>query len=121
MSDILKHIRHPASERNDPNGNLLDPGPWSEKTAVQRAAAAGVEMSDDHWDSVLFVRDYYRGRGTEANAREILGALEEEFARDGGTPWLYRMFPGGPVLTSCVIAGIPEPGGARDPSFGSVR
>ena len=120
MSDILKHIRHPASGRNDPEGNLLDLGPWSEEAATQRAAQLDIEMSDDHWDIVLYVRDYYRGRGTEAHAREILEALEEEFSRDGGKRWLYRMFPGGPVLQSCIIADIPEPEGARDPSFGNV-
>lgn len=118
MSDILKHIRYPASERNDPEGNLSALTPWSEHAARQRARELGLELTEDHWDVVLFVRDYYRGRGSDANAREIAHALEEEFAQDGGRRWLYRMFPGGPVSQAAFIAGIPEPQGARDPSFG---
>ncbi len=118
MSDILKHIRHPAGELNDPNGNLMDLAPWSEQAAGQRAAELGLELSEDHWDVVLFVRDYYRGRGAEASAREILGALEDEFVNDGGRRWLYRLFPGGPVRQAAHIAGIPRPQGVDDPAFG---
>jgi tRNA 2-thiouridine synthesizing protein E len=118
MSDILKQIRNPAGGHNDPQGNLAGLEPWSEEAAARRAAELGIELSEDHWDVVLFVRDYYRGRGAEAKAREILGALEEEFADDGGRRWLYRLFPGGPVLQAAHIAGIPEPDGASDPSFG---
>jgi tRNA 2-thiouridine synthesizing protein E len=118
MSDILKHIRNPAGATNDPESNLSGLEPWSEEAAMRRAADLGIELSDDHWDVVLFVRDYYRGRGPQANAREILGALEDEFGGDGGRRWLYRLFPGGPVLQAAHIAGIPEPSGASDPSFG---
>ena len=119
MTDILKHIRYPATDRNDPDGNLLQLEPWSEEAALRRAEENGVEMSSDHWDVVLFVRDYFRGRGDAADAREIMNALEQEFADDGGKRWLYRLFPGGPVTQAARIAGIPEPGGASNPSFGT--
>lgn len=121
MSDILKHIRHPASERNDPDGNLMELAPWSEQAATGRAAELGIELSDDHWDVVLFVRDYFRGRGPAAGAREILAALEAEFAEDGGRRWLFRLFPGGPVRQAAQIAGIPRPPGTEDPSYGAVH
>ena len=120
MSDILKFIRHPSGSSSDPEGNLLTVGAWSEPGAMQRAEEAGVQMTDDHWDVVLFVRDYYRGRGDKATAREILNALEVEFSGDGGKKWLYRLFPNGPVTQASFIAGIPEPSGARDASFGNL-
>ena len=121
MSDILKHILHPATQKNDPEGNLLDIGPWSAESAEQRADALGIAMTDDHWDVVLFLRDYYRGRGTEADAREIMEALETEFADDGGRKWLYRLFPGGPIMQSAQIAGIPLPAHTADPAFGNIH
>jgi len=121
MSDILKHILHPATDRNDPNGNLLDLGPWSAEAAEQRAAELGISLSENHWDVVLFVRDYYRGRGRKADAREITEALETEFAQEGGSRWLYRLFPGGPVKQSSHIAGIPLPAHTANPAFGNVH
>ncbi len=121
MSDILQHIRSPASSQNDPDGNLLELAPWSEDAAVARAQELGIELSNDHWDVVLFVRDYYRGRGEKAKAREITKALVEEFAEDGGKKWLYQLFPRGPVTQASHIAGIQVPGGTNDSSFGSTH
>ncbi|RDH83551.1 MAG: sulfur relay protein DsrC [endosymbiont of Escarpia spicata] len=121
MSDILQHIRSPASNQNDPDGNLLELVPWSEDAAVARAQELGIALSNDHWDVVLFVRDYYRGRGEKAKAREITKALVEEFAEDGGKKWLYQLFPRGPVNQASYIAGIRVPGDANDPSFGSTH
>ena len=121
MTDILKRIMHPASNSNDPEGNLLQEAAWSEQAARDRAKTLGLELSDNHWDVVLFVRDYYRGRGQEASAREILNALSEEFAEDGGSRWLFKLFPGGPVTQAAQIAGIPVPADASDPSFGSIH
>ena len=121
MSDILKHILHPASQTNDPEGNLLELSPWSVGNAEERARNLGISMSDDHWDVVLFLRDYYRGRGSEADAREISTALEEEFAEDGGRRWLYQLFPGGPIMQASNIAGIPLPAHTADPAFGNVH
>ena len=121
MSDILKHIMHPASQQNDPQGNLLEIGPWSASDADARARSLGLSMSEDHWDVVLFLRDYYRGRGNAADAREIMTAMEQEFADDGGRKWLYRLFPGGPIMQASQIAGIPLPPGTADPAFGNVH
>lgn len=121
MSDILKQIMHPASQKNDPDGNLLQIGPWSASEADARAQLLGLEMTDDHWDVVLFLRDYYRGRGSEADAREITEALEDEFAEDGGRQWLYRLFPGGPVMQASQVAGIPLPPHTVNPAFGNVH
>lgn len=121
MSDILKHIMHPATQQNDPQGNLLELGPWSAADAEARADELGLSMSGDHWDVVLFLRDYYRGRGGQADAREISEALEAEFAADGGRQWLYRLFPGGPVMQASQIAGIPIPPHTLNPAFGNTH
>lgn len=121
MTDILKRIMNPASNSNDPDGNLLDEGPWSEQAAEARAKALGITLSDDHWNAVLFARDYYRGRGEQASAREMLNAMSEEFAEDGGRRWLFKLFPGGPVIQACKIAGVPVPDDAADPAFGSIH
>jgi tRNA 2-thiouridine synthesizing protein E len=121
MSDILKHILHPASQRNDPQGNLLELGPWSATAAEQTARELGIEMTDNHWDVVLFLRDLYRGMGAQADARSMLEALEQEFADDGGRRWLFRLFPGGPILQGSRIAGIPRPTGTTNPAFGNVH
>jgi tRNA 2-thiouridine synthesizing protein E len=46
--------------------------------------------------------------------------LNERFAKEGGSKFLYELFPGGPVARGSRLAGVPAPSDARDLSFGST-
>jgi tRNA 2-thiouridine synthesizing protein E len=121
FTEILENLRDPAADRYDPNGNLEALPPWSMDEAEQRAAAIGIDMTEDHWEVVLLLRDYYCDQGSEADARQMLDALAREFAGDGGRRHLYRLFPGGPVTQGSQIAGIPLPANTMDRSFGTAH
>ena len=121
FTEILESSRHPSANRYDPNGNLETLPPWSMHDAERRARAIGIEMTEDHWEVVMLLRDYYCDSGAEADARQMLEALAKEFVEDGGRRFLYRLFPGGPITQASQIAGIPLPANTLDASFGTAH
>lgn len=93
---------------------------WSESMAQQIAAQCGIQLSEEHWDVIRYVRDYYLERGFVRRSRELSAALNERFRAQGGNKYLYRLFNGGPVLKACQLGGVPLPENCTDPSFGTA-
>jgi TusE/DsrC/DsvC family sulfur relay protein len=93
---------------------------WNEAMAESLAEEQGIEMSDNHWAVVRFLRDQYKANGPFERARKIAEALDEQFASQGGSKYLYTLFPKGPVTQGCRIAGVPAPMDSTDQSFGSA-
>lgn len=93
---------------------------WSEDKARKTAEQLGIELTDDHWKVIKFIRTYYADGGQSAqHAREYVEALNERFADEGGSKFLYQLFPGGPVKQGCAIAGVVAPGDVTDAAFGT--
>ncbi len=98
------------------------PEGWNEREAERIARDEGLELGADHWQLVRCLHEYFaRHEETEIKVRELKDALDESFHHKGGTRYLHRLFPGGPVAQGCRLAGLPVPPGAVDPSFGSVQ
>lgn len=121
MYDINKMIAHMANGRSDPESQLFDLDHWSPLKAQRRAAAEGIELTDAHWAVIFCLRERYRMDGPARSARELARELDREYADEGGRRYLYELFPRGPVVQACHIAGLPMPPGTRDLSFGSVH
>jgi tRNA 2-thiouridine synthesizing protein E len=98
------------------------PPGWAPEGAASKAAAEGLQLGEDHWEAVRALQSYFarHAGGPPLHARELLDALEEKFHVKGGRRFLYRLFPGGPVVQGCRIAGLKAPAGATDRGFGSV-
>jgi len=97
------------------------PDHWSQEDALAVAREEGLELSDDHWEELHALQEYY-SRHTEGRigVRELCDALDEHFHDKGGVKYLYGLFPGGPVAQGCRLAGLDAPPGAVDRGFGSV-
>lgn len=117
MTDISKFVRD--RDAAEAQGHLLELGDWSESIALQTAKEMGLEMTDEHWAVVRFLREHYRDNGQAPNARTLLDVLDDRFAAQGGRKYLYRIFPNGPVSQGSKIAGLPLPDYSQDPSFGT--
>ena len=115
MSDVLKFLREAEVGSS---GFLLTLADWSEAWAQARAQALGVGLTEAHWDVIRFLRAYYREFGAVPGVRQLAGVLAERYAISGGRRYLYQLFPGGPVMQACELAGLPRPAGATDPGFG---
>ncbi|MDZ7660972.1 TusE/DsrC/DsvC family sulfur relay protein [Thiohalophilus sp.] len=94
---------------------------WNESQAEETAKELGISLTDDHWKVIKFMRVHYENNGQLQHARELTEALNERFEDEGGSRWLYRLFPNGPVNQGTRIAGVPAPGDVADPHFGSVQ
>ncbi len=95
------------------------PDDWSPADAEQVAKEDGLELTEDHWQLVRALQEYY-DKAERPHLREIKDALEESFHIKGGMKYLYEIIPGGPVAQGCKLAGLQVPAGAVDKSFGSV-
>lgn len=95
--------------------------PWSEEIAHKLAKQEGLELTPERMEVVRYLRDHYEECGPSTSGRVLLHCMEDEFTRQGGRPYLYRLFPGGPVSQGSRIAGLPLPAYSSDRSFGSVE
>lgn len=95
------------------------PDDWDIKLAEETAKADGIKLSEDHWELIRALQEYYR-KVEFPKLRQIKDALDEKFHSRGGMKYLYEIIPGGPVAQGCRLAGLDIPAGAIDKSFGSA-
>lgn len=93
---------------------------WTRQIGEATAREEGIRMTAAHWEVVDFVREYYRQHGKVSAGRELADALNQAFAAQGGSAYLLKQFPLGPVAQASRIAGLPVPPYTEDPSFGST-
>lgn len=117
-TDINRLIQEPATDPDFPDAPL----DWTRDEAKRIAGEEGLELTDDHWDVVRALQNYYAHHAddTVINMRDLHDALDECFHEKGGLKFLYTIFPGGPIAQSCRLAGLKAPYIATDPHFGSV-
>lgn len=125
MSDINKFTANPRVEaRFLETGNdldhLLDLDRWNAMIAGELADGEGIELTDTHWEVIHFLRSHYQRCGPCPSGRALQALMEEQFTRQGGRKYLYHLFPRGPVVQACKIAGLPLPAHSTDIAFGSV-
>jgi TusE/DsrC/DsvC family sulfur relay protein len=101
--------------------NLEGLDEWNESIATEKARAEGLELEEDHWTVLHYLRAQYDAHGDEVSAQKLITDLQERFEGKGGKRYLYQLFPEGPVSQGSRIAGLPEPRGANNPSFGNVH
>jgi tRNA 2-thiouridine synthesizing protein E len=92
----------------DAEGYLIEPGDWSEDVARALAREENIELSDDHWDAINFMRDFYEENQVAADARFVIKHLAERMGKDAHKK-LFELFPYGYVKQACKIAGMRRP------------
>ena len=96
----------------DEEGYLIDIGSWSEELAVLIAEDENIEMSDDAWEVVNFLRSYYEEYQIAPAVRVLTKAIKKKLGPEkGNSKYLYELFPYGPAKQACKIAGLPKPTG----------
>lgn len=93
---------------------------WDRNVAGELARQEDLELTDERWEVVNFLRKHFDDVGTIEYARDLSALLDQRYGSKGGLKYLYTVFPKGPVSQGCTIAGIPVPKDSKDPSFGNV-
>jgi tRNA 2-thiouridine synthesizing protein E len=92
----------------DAEGYLIEPGDWSEEVAQALAQDENIQLNDDHWDAIRFMRAFYEERQVAADARFVIKHLAERMGKDAHKK-LFELFPYGYVKQACKIAGMKRP------------
>jgi tRNA 2-thiouridine synthesizing protein E len=92
---------------------------WTREKSRKLAEAEGIQLTDDHWAVITYLRKRYLKQGLPRHARVLAKALKEKFTAEGGTKYLYRLFSGGPVTQGSRLANLSSPSSTTDWSFGT--
>ena len=89
----------------DDEGFLTEYDEWDEDLGRALAAQIGIEMTDEHWKAIRFLREDFREQGETATLRRV--------STVGGIPTkkLFALFPKKPAKKMAYIAGLPKPHG----------
>ena len=96
----------------DERGYLLHLHDWNEALAEHIATLEGLKLTPQHWEVVNFVRGYYEEYQIAPAIRVLSKAISKTLGPEKGTSmYLYELFPKGPAMQACRIAGLPKPTG----------
>lgn len=91
-------------------GFLLDTSQWNAAVAAALARANNIDLSEAHWEIVLFIREYYTEFKHLPNARMFATAIKKRLGDEKGqSRYLQTLFPQGPLKYACKLAGLPKP------------
>ena len=97
----------------DGEGYLLDLNEWSEDFVHVRAEEEELTLTDEHWEVIRFIRDFYDKHGVQAPVRDMIKHFKKAWGKDkGNTRYLHAIFPkGGPQKQGNRLAGVRKPKG----------
>lgn len=99
------------SALRDAEGYLVSPEDWDETVAERLAAEEKLELNDQYWPVLRFIRDYWSEHHIIPDVRHVFTWLAEQNGTDKKTAkeQLFRLFPYGYVKQACKIAGMQRP------------
>jgi TusE/DsrC/DsvC family sulfur relay protein len=86
-------------------GFLTEYDEWTEEIGAELAKNIDVEMTDEHWKLIRWLREDYKEKGETATTRRVQTV--------GGVPTKrqFELFPKKPAKKMAYIAGVPKPKG----------
>ena len=100
------------SFETDEEGYLANLNDWEKDVATVMAKEDVIELSDDHWEFINFLREYYEEYQIAPAVRVLTKAVGKKLGKDkGNSKYLYELFPYGPGKQACKFAGLPKPTG----------
>src|SRR5271169_3936999 len=100
------------SYETDEEGYLVNLADWNKDVAEYISKVENVNMTQQHWEVVDFLREYYDEYQIAPAVRVLTKAIGKKLgAEKGNSQYLYELFPYGPAKQACKIAGLPKPTG----------
>ncbi len=92
----------------DEEGYLIEPATWNDEVALVFANQENIELTENHWDAIRFMRDYYAEHQVAPDVRHVSKHLAERLGPDSRNI-IFELFPYGYVKQACKIAGMKRP------------
>ena len=93
------------SYETDEEGYLVDLADWNKDVAAMMATVDGCDLSDNHWEVINFLREYYDEYQIAPAVRILTKAIGKKLGKDkGNSKYLYELFPYGPAKQACKYA-----------------
>ncbi|MDR1604947.1 MAG: TusE/DsrC/DsvC family sulfur relay protein [Gracilibacteraceae bacterium] len=89
----------------DEDGFLDSADEWDEEVAQKLAETEEVELTEEHWAIINYLRNYYAEFSVAPMVRRMLKDVKKSQSE------IYELFPSGPGKGACKIAGLPKPTG----------
>ena len=92
----------------DSEGYLRYLGDWCEDFVRAQARAEDLALTDEHWQVIAFLRDYYADHGVQAQVRAMIRHFAQAWgSQRGNNHYLHQIFPrGGPQKQGNRLAGL---------------
>lgn len=94
----------------DDEGYLINPLDWNEELAERLAQAENIHLTDEHWEALRFMREYYTSHQIAPDVRHVIKHLAVQSGRESRNR-IFELFPYGYVKQACKIAGMKRPRG----------
>jgi len=97
----------------DGEGYLLDLDAWSEDYVIAAANREELELTDEHWQVIRFIRSFHEQHGVQAPVRDMIKHFRTAWSKErGNSRYLHQIFPkGGPQKQGNRLAGVRKPKG----------
>jgi len=86
-------------------GFLVKYDQWDEELGAVLAGLIGLELTEDHWKVLRFLRADYPARKETATLRRVSAVGGFDMKE------LFKLFPGKPAKKMSYISGLPKPKG----------
>lgn len=89
-------------------GYIVNRDEWSEGFVEAQAKVEGLELTDEHWDVVRFLRIFFEEHGAQAEVRKMVKHFKNAWDEQrGSSRYLHQIFPcGGPQKQGNRLAGL---------------
>jgi len=83
---------------------------WSPDVAEALAHEEDISLSEEHWEVLQVLRDFYARYEMAPAMRPLVKAVGQALgAEKGRSIHLMRLFPGSPAKVAARLAGLPKP------------
>lgn len=92
----------------DQEGYIQDMNEWSVEFVKALAEKEGLALTEEHWDVIRYIREYYEEHRVQAQVRDMIKHFKAVWGQDrGNNHYLHDLFPrGGPQKQGNRLAGI---------------
>ena len=89
-------------------GYIVNLDEWSEDFVHALAAHEGLELTEEHWQVIRYIRENHDRNNVQPNVRTMIKYFREKWGAEKGTNrYLHDIFPkGGPQKQGNRLAGI---------------